>query len=128
MLNHISLLGRLTRDPELRRTQTGVAVANFAIACDRDRNADGERQTDFIEIVAWRNTAEFVSKYLKKGSLVAISGRLQMRRYTANDGTNRTQAEVVADSVYFGKSKREQVPVTSSEFSELDEDDGNLPF
>ena len=110
MLNHIVLMGRLTRDPELRYTQSQTPVASFRIAVDRDFGGrDGaERQTDFIDIVAWRSTAEFVSKYFTKGSMAVVSGRLQMRDWTDRDGNKRTSAEVVADNVYFGDSKRDR--------------------
>ena len=108
MLNHIVLMGRLTRDPELRRTGSGIAVATFALAVDRDFNSQsGERETDFIDIVAWRNTAEFVSKYFTKGRMAVVSGRLQIRGWTDKDGNKRRTAEVVADNVYFGDSKRD---------------------
>jgi single-strand DNA-binding protein len=108
MLNHIVLMGRLTRDPELRYTGSNVPVASFRIAVDRDfgRGENGERQTDFIDVVAWRQTGEFVSKYFTKGSMAVVSGRLQMRDWTDRDGNKRTSAEVVADNVYFGDSKR----------------------
>ena len=108
MLNHIDLMGRLVRNPELRYTQSQLPVVSFRIAVDRDFGGrDGsERQADFIDIVAWRNTAEFVSKYFTKGSMAVISGRLQMREWTDRDGNKRTSAEVVADNVYFGDSKR----------------------
>ena len=108
MLNHIVLMGRLTRDPELRYTSANVAVASFRIAVDRDfgRGENGERQTDFIDVVAWRQTGEFVSKYFTKGSMAVVSGRLQMRDWTDRDGNKRTSAEVVADNVYFGESRR----------------------
>ena len=147
MLNHIVLMGRLTRDPELRHTQSGTAVASFSLAVDRDYASrdGGERQTDFIDCVAWRSTAEFVSKYFSKGRMVVVSGRLQIRDWTANDGSKRRSAEVVADNVYFGDSKKDgastqsyvpadsftagyTAPVTSSDFAELDDDDGDLPF
>lgn len=107
MLNHIVLMGRLTRDPELRRTSSGVAVASFSVAVDRDfgRNEGGEKETDFIDIVAWRNTAEFVSKYFTKGRMAVVSGRLQIRNWNDKDGNKRRSAEVVADNVYFGDSK-----------------------
>ena len=110
MLNHIVLMGRLTRDPELRYTQSQTPVASFRIAVDRDFGGrDGaERQTDFIDIVAWRSTAEFVSKYFTKGSMAVVSGRLQMRDWTDRDGNKRTSAEVVADNVCFGDSKRDR--------------------
>lgn len=109
MLNHIVLMGRLVRDPELRRTQSGVPVATFCIAVDRDfgNRETGERETDFVNIVAWRQTGEFVSKYFAKGRMAVVSGRLQMRNWTDNQGNKRTAAEVVADNVYFGDSKRD---------------------
>ena len=109
MLNHITIMGRLVRDPELRRTGSGVAVASFSVAVDRDfgRNENGEKETDFIDCVAWRNTAEFVSKYASKGRMVVVSGRLQIRSWTDKDGNKRRTAEVVADNVYFGDSKRD---------------------
>ena len=109
MLNHIVLMGRLTRDPELRRTGSGVAVATFSLAVDRDfgSNANGEKETDFIDIVVWRNTAEFVSKYFTKGRMAVVSGRLQIRNWTDKEGNKRRSAEVVADNVYFGDSKRD---------------------
>ena len=108
MLNHIILMGRLTRDPELRHTGSGTAVASFTLAVDRDyKSQDGDRETDFVDIVAWRSSAEFVSKYFTKGRMAVVSGRLQIRNWTDNDGNKRRSAEVVADSVYFGDSKRE---------------------
>ena len=108
MLNHIVLMGRLTRDPELRRTSSGIAVASFTLAVDRDFTAQGaERETDFVDIVAWRNTAEFVSKYFTKGRMAVVSGRLQIRNWTDKEGNKRRSAEVVADNVYFGDSKRD---------------------
>ena len=108
MLNHIVIMGRLTRDPELRRTGTGIAVASFSVAVDRDFGGrdGGERETDFIDCVAWRTTGEFVSKYFTKGSMIVVSGRLQIRNWTDKDGNKRRTAEVVADNVYFGESKR----------------------
>lgn len=107
MLNKIFLMGRLTRDPELRRTQSGTAVASFALAVDRDyKDQDGQRETDFVDIVAWRSTAEFVSKYFSKGRMAVVEGRLQVRSWTDKDGARRRTTEVVADSVYFGDSKR----------------------
>ena len=148
MLNHIVLMGRLTRDPELRRTQSGVAVVSFSLAVDRDFQSrdSGEKQTDFIDIVAWRNTAEFVSKYFTKGRMAVVSGRLQIRDWTDRDGGKRRSAEVVADNVYFGDSKKDgaapaqggssydrpsygnyDAPAISADFSEA-EDDGELPF
>ena len=110
MLNHIVLMGRLTRDPELRRTGSGIAVASFSLAVDRDFGSsanNGEKETDFIDIVAWRNTAEFVSKYFTKGRMAVVSGRLQIRNWTDKEGNKRRSAEVVADNVYFGDSKRD---------------------
>ena len=110
MLNKIILMGRLTRDPELRRTGSGVAVASFSVAVDRDfaGRENGERETDFIDCVAWRNTGEFVSKYFTKGSMIVVSGRLQIRSWTDKEGNKRRTAEVVADNVYFGESKRNE--------------------
>lgn len=109
MLNHITLMGRLVRDPELRYTQSQTPVASFRIAVDRDYSGrdGGERQADFIDIVAWRQTAEFVSKYFQKGRMIVVSGRLQMRDWTDRDNNKRTSAEVVADNVYFGDSRRD---------------------
>ena len=108
MLNHIVIMGRLTRDPELRRTGSGIAVASFSVAVDRDFGGrdGGERETDFIDCVAWRQTGEFVSKYFTKGSMIVVSGRLQIRSWTDKDGNKRRTAEVVADNVNFGDSKR----------------------
>jgi single-strand DNA-binding protein len=152
MLNHIVLMGRLTRDPELRYTGSNIPVASFRIAVDRDFQPrdGGERQTDFIDVVAWRQTGEFVSKYFTKGSMVVVSGRLQMRDWTDRDGNKRTSAEVVADNVYFGESKRRDdgdaprqeysAPRTNAPsgfsggrpqgntFQEIDDADGELPF
>ena len=108
MLNHIVIMGRLTRDPELRRTGTGIAVASFTVAVDRDFGGrdGGEKETDFIDCVAWRQTGEFVSKYFTKGSMIVVSGRLQIRSWNDKDGNKRRTAEVVADNVYFGETKR----------------------
>ena len=109
MLNHIVIMGRLTRDPELRRTGSGIAVASFTLAVDRDfgKNENGERETDFIDCVAWRQTGEFVSKYFTKGRMAVVAGRLQIRSWNDKDGNKRRTAEVVADNVYFGDSKRD---------------------
>ena len=109
MLNHITIMGRLTRDPELRRTGSGIAVASFTVAVDRDFGGrdGGERETDFIDCVAWRQTGEFVSKYFTKGSMIVVSGRLQIRNWNDKDGNKRRSAEVVADNCYFGDSKRD---------------------
>ena len=108
MLNHITIMGRLTRDPELRRTDSGIAVASFTVAVDRDRAPEGkEKETDFIDCVAWRQTGEFVSKYFAKGSMIVVSGRLQIRGWTDKDGNKRRTAEIVADNVYFGEGKKD---------------------
>lgn len=148
MLNHITIMGRLTRDPELRRTGSGTAVASFTLAVDRDFSSKdgGEKETDFIDCVAWRQTGEFVSKYFTKGRMAVVSGRLQIRSWTDKDGNKRRTAEVVADQVYFGDSKKEEsggnsygqqvvynapaYPTTpASDFAMLDDDDsGQLPF
>ena len=133
MLNKIILMGRLTRDPELRRTQSGTAVASFTLAVDRDyKPQDGERETDFIDIVAWRGTGEFVSKYFTKGRMAVVEGRLQVRDWTDKDGNKRRSTEVVADNVYFGDSKRSEsgTPAEpSGALQELpDEEKGELPF
>lgn len=109
MLNKITLMGRLTKDPELRNTQSGASVASFTLAVDRDfkDKSTGEKSTDFIDIVAWRSTAEFVSRYFTKGRMAVVEGRLQLRDWTDRDGNKRRAAEVVADNVYFGDSKRD---------------------
>ena len=116
MLNHITIMGRLTRDPELRRTGSGIAVASFTLAVDRDFSPKdgGERETDFIDCVAWRQTGEFVSKYFTKGRMAVVSGRLQIRNWNDKDGNKRRSAEVVADNVYFGDSKRDDQGGSSS--------------
>lgn len=110
MLNHISIMGRMVNSPELKQTQSGVSVANFTLAVDRDFSGrdGGEKETDFIDVVCWRNTAEFVSKYFSKGRMAIVAGRLQMRKWTDKEGNKRVSAEVVADNVYFGDSKREE--------------------
>lgn len=108
MLNKILIMGRLTKDPELRRTQNGNAVVSFTVACDRDRkDQDGSKQTDFIDCVAWRNNAEFVSKYFTKGRMAVVEGRLQLRDWTDNNGNKRRATEVLAENVYFGDSKKD---------------------
>lgn len=109
MLNHITVMGRLTRDPEFRRIGSGIAVASFTVAVDRDiaNKESGERETDFIDCVAWRGTGEFVSKYFSKGSMAVVSGRLQIRSWTDKDGNKRRTAEIVADNVYFGGAKKD---------------------
>ena len=153
MLNHITLMGRLTRDPELRYTQSQTPVASFTLAVDRDFGSrdGGEKQTDFIDCVAWRQTAEFVSKYFTKGSMAVVSGRLQIRDWTDREGGKRRSAEVVVDNMYFGESRRRDgdsgdsrsssyssygnsgsagkssAPAASA-FAELDDGDGELPF
>lgn len=132
MLNRIIVMGRMTRDPELRRTNSGTAVASCTVAVDRDfKSLSGEKETDFIDVVAWRNTAEFVSKYFSKGRMAVVEGRLQLRDWTDKDGNKRRTAEIVADSVYFGDSKRDGGDAAQSApqggFSEI-EDDGDLPF
>lgn len=114
MLNTITIMGRLTRDPELRRTSGGVAVANFRVAVDRDFQTNGEKKTDFIDCVAWRQTGEFVSKYLSKGRMVVVSGRLEMREWTDKDGSKRVSAEINADNVYFADSKNAAENASSS--------------
>ncbi len=144
MLNHITIMGRLTRDPELRRTGSNTPVASFTIACDRDFGGqNGQKETDFIDVTAWRNTAEFVSKYFAKGRIAVISGRLQIRSWTDKDGNKRKSAEVVADNVYFGDSKNTtdsstgtfggfgtpaQNPFPAQNFEMLEDDDAQLPF
>ena len=153
MLNRIIIMGRLTRDPELRRTQTGTPVASFSLAVDRDfkDKSTGERSTDFIDVVAWRQTGEFVSRYFTKGRMAVVEGRLQMRDWTDKDGNKRRSAEVVADNVYFGDSRRDgdggysapaygsapsdystpsgySAPAEGNQFAELSDDDGELPF
>ena len=153
MLNHITIMGRLTRDPELRRTGTGIAVASFTVAVDRDFGGrdGGEKETDFIDCVAWRQTCEFVSKYFTKGRMIVVSGRLQIRSWTDKEGNKRRTAEVVADNCYFGDSKRDgegsfggnsySAPAApsygsysapsapaASDFAMLSDDDAQLPF
>ena len=153
MLNHITIMGRLVRDPELRSTQSGVSVASFTVAVDRDFGGrdGGDRQTDFIDCVAWRQTGEFVSKYFRKGSMIVVSGRLQSRKWQDREGNNRTSWEVNADNVYFGESRRDGGDTSGydrpsynrseparresnynsnsyNSFSEMSDDDGDLPF
>lgn len=144
MLNRITLMGRLVADPEMRTTPNGVAVTTMRLAVDRDfkNKQTGEKETDFISVVAWRQTAEFVSRYFTKGRMAVVEGRLQIRPYTDKDGNKRTAAEVVADNVYFGDSQKggdssntsqayqapaKGVDVSAGDFQELD-DDGDLPF
>ena len=141
MLNKIIIMGRLTRDPELRRTGSGTAVTSFSLACDRDfKSQSGDKETDFIEVVAWKNTAEFVSKYFTKGRMAVVEGRLQIRDWTDKAGNKRTTAEVVADNVYFADSKRSESNDNqkenfnalsgrlSDDFVPISEEDGEIPF
>lgn len=151
MLNHITIMGRLTRDPELRRTNSGIAVASFCVAVDRDwpNKETGEKETDFINCVAWRQTGEFVNKYFTKGSMIVVAGRLQIKKWTDRNGMNHYDAEIVADEVYFGESKRDNsnnAPATNTysnpynyggyqppvqvtpEWAMLDDDGAVLPF
>ncbi|WP_298016679.1 single-stranded DNA-binding protein [uncultured Dysosmobacter sp.] len=132
MLNKIIIMGRLTRDPELRHTGTGTAVAAFSLAVDRDfKTQSGEKETDFIDVVAWRNLGVFVSKYFTKGRMAAVEGRLQIRDWVDQNGGKRRSAEVVAENVYFGDSKKVSDSDTpaAGEIQELPEDEkGELPF
>lgn len=129
MLNHIVLMGRLCADPELRRTNSGTPVTSFTLAVDRDfKSQSGEKEADFVPVIAWRNTAEFVSKYFTKGRMAVVEGRLQMRNWTDKDGNKRTTAEVVAENVYFGDTKREDSRSIEQEYKEIQEEDGDLPF
>lgn len=131
MLNKCFLLGRMTKDPEIRRTNGGTAVTSFTLAVDRDFKSNGEKETDFIDVVAWRNTAEFVSKYFSKGRMAIVEGRLQIRDWTDKNGNKRRTAEVVADNVYFGDSKKEnkeEPEYKQADFAEISEEDGVLPF
>lgn len=121
-LNRITIMGRMTKDPELRRTNSGKAVTSFTLAVDRDFE---KGKTDFIECVAWGNTAEFVAKYFAKGRMAVASGRLQLRDWTDKDGNKRKTAEVVTDNVYFGDSKTSN---TEQRFAEVEDDDSDLPF
>ena len=130
MLNRVVLMGRLTRDPEIRRTGSGTPVTSFTLAVDRDFKSNGEKETDFIEVVAWRKTAEFVSKYFTKGRMAVVEGRLQIRDWTDKDGNKRRSAEIVADNVYFGDSKEKKEPeyTPPADFSQTEVEDGELPF
>ena len=148
MLNHITIMGRLASDPELRRTSSGIAVASFTVAVDRDFSSKdgGEKETDFIDCVAWRQTGEFVSKYFSKGSMIVVSGRLQIRNWSDKNGSKRRSAVVVADNVYFGESKQNKdggpaqgsdnsfgnysgpANAPAQDFALLEDDDANLPF
>ena len=141
MLNRIIVMGRMTRDPELRTTQSGTSVCSFTIACDRDfKDSNGEKGVDFIDVVAWRQTAEFVCKYFGKGRMAVVEGRLQLRDWKDKDGNSRRVAEIVAENVYFGDSKRDEGNNTQSGapafgygapaggFTEVVHDEGDLPF
>lgn len=143
MLNQIIIMGRLTRDPELRRTGSGVAVASFTLAVDRDFSGKdtGEKETDFIDCVAWRQTGELVSKYFTKGRMAVVSGRLQIRTWTDKDGNKRRTAEIVADNVYFGDSKKDtdnapsdqyvgfiKTTALAQDFAQLTHEDAQMPF
>lgn len=135
MLNTIAIMGRLTADPILRRTQSGVAVATFTLACERDFAAQGEtRETDFIDIVAWRYTAEFVEKYFSKGQMAIVTGRLQIRNWQDKEGNKRRSAEILADHVYFGEAKRDKTTQGEPQydpqggFSEIEDTDTTLPW
>ena len=150
MLNHITIMGRFVRDPELRRTGSGVAVASFTLAVDRDFKSgnSGEKEVDFIDCVAWRQAGEFVSKYFTRGRMAVVSGRLQIRSWNDKDGNKRRTAEVVADNVYFADSKSEPASTApqasapasysaptysapnypASDFQMLEDDDAQLPF
>lgn len=142
MLNRITVMGRLTRDPELRKTNSGLSCANFSLAVERDiaDSQTGKRETDFIDCVAWRATADFVSKYFQKGSMAVVSGRLQIRTWQDKNGNNRRTAEIVTDNIYFGASKKEAAAPAPSyaaaprpvepgaEFAMLEDEDAQLPF
>ena len=140
MLNKIFIMGRLTRDPELRTTNSGTSVASFSLAVDRNyKGSDGEKETDFIDCVARRSTAEFAAKYFTKGRMAVVEGRLQIRPWTDKEGNNRRSAEVIVDNMYFGDSKRDgdtggarpasgPVNVSANDWQEADEDEGDLPF
>lgn len=151
MLNKVFVMGRLTRDPELRRTQSGTAVASFSLAVDRDyKSQSGEKETDFFDVVAWRTTGEFVAKYLTKGRMAVVEGRLQVRQWQDKDGNNRRSTEIIAENIYFGDSKKDGSGNTGNYgaqaytapdggyaaptggayggFAEIDEEDGDLPF
>ena len=138
MLNNVTIMGRITKDIELRRTNDGTPVASFTVACERDfKGKNGEKETDFIDVVAWKNTAEFVDKYFAKGRMAVVSGRLQIRTWKDKDGNNRRTAEVVADNVYFGDSKKDGETTNTfayantapaSDFAMLTDADAELPF
>lgn len=129
MLNRVVIQGRLCSDVELRRTNNGTAVAAVTLAVDRDfKSQDGSSETDFVPVVAWRSTAEFLSKYFTKGRMAVVEGRLQLRDWTDKDGNKRRNAEVVANSIYFGDSKRDAAPAEPAQFEPVEMDDSELPF
>ncbi len=149
MLNHITIMGRLTRDPELKTTQSGASVCSFSVACEHDfrDKSTGERGVDFIDCTAWRQTAEYISKYFSKGRMIVVDGRLKIRGWQDKDGNNRRSADIVVNQAYFGDSKPEgnsgngysarptSAPISApgpapdaDGFTELEEDDGELPF
>ena len=125
MLNNVVIMGRLCKDVEMRRTQNGTPVASFTLAVDRDFNRE---ETDFVPVVAWKNTAEFVEKYFSKGMMAIVAGRLQFREWTNKDGDRRKAAEVVADRVYFGEAKINTQNPTVADFADLDDDESGVPF
>lgn len=125
MLNNITIMGRICNDIELRKTGSGVSVASFTVACDRDFKSGGEKETDFIECVAWRQTGEFIQKHFAKGRMIVVSGRLQIRNWNDKDGNKRKTAEIVVDNAYFGDSKQ-SAPVDN--FVPIEEEDSMLPF
>lgn len=134
MLNHITIMGRLVKDPEIRTTQSGVSVCSFTVAVDRDFSGKGEEKlTDFFDCTAWRGTADFVGKYFSKGRMIVVDGSLQNDRWQDKDGNNRVSAKIVANNVYFGDSKRNESTSQTAEsvvakFDEIKEADGELPF
>lgn len=136
MLNHVVIMGRLTKDPELRRTDSGIAVTSFTVAVDRDiANKDGERETDFFDCVAWRGTGEFVAKHFRKGQMIVVDGRLQVRRWKDKDDSKRRTTEIVADNIYFGDSKKDspsneqpKEDYSANNFNMLEDEDSQLPF
>ena len=139
MLNRVTIMGRFCADPELKRTNGGTAVTSFSVAVERDfKGQNGERETDFIDVVAWKNTAEFVTKYFAKGRMAVIEGRLQTRSWKDQNGNNRKNTEIVAENIYFGDSKQSEsyaernevpdIPAAAPKYAEIREEDGKLPF
>ena len=152
MLNKVIIMGRLTRDPEIKKVNSDISVCSFSIACDRDivNKQNNERETDFFDVTAWRSTADFVGKYFGKGRMIVVVGRLQKRNYTDKESNKRSAVDIIAENVYFGDSKRDGAPTGgnfsappaysaptggysapvggSSDFAEIDEEDGDLPF